>query len=139
MPYGFLPWNREGVNAMLIGEDGFIWQRTPYTGQGMSSSRRTAKLTLTEDGELEGTLRFEYYGQEAITRRGSNFWSSQAHNEETVKDEIKARISTAEVSDITVENMNDDSKALTYTCKIKVPGYARRTGKRLFVQPGVFE
>lgn len=44
----------------------------------------------------------------------------------------------AELSDIKVENVADYNKPLTYTFHIRVPGYAQRTGKRIFIQPAFF-
>jgi len=43
------------------------------------------------------------------------------------------------VESFTIENAMDKDKPFTYTFKIKVPGYAVRTGKRLFFQPNIFE
>ena len=59
--------------------------------------------------------------------------------EEDLSEEIKQQITTAEVSNITIENINDASKPLVYQYSVKVPGYGQKTGKRLFVQPGFFE
>ena len=48
-------------------------------------------------------------------------------------------MSTAEVSDISIENVLDPEKPFIYKYKVHIPGYAQRTGKRLFLQPGFFE
>ncbi|MFZ0750543.1 MAG: hypothetical protein WAM70_14355, partial [Pyrinomonadaceae bacterium] len=45
---------------------------------------------------------------------------------------------TAEVTDIKVENVTDPVKPFTYSYHVRVPGYAQRTGKRMFFQPGYF-
>jgi len=139
IPYGYLAWNEEGVNSMLIAENGFLWQMTPISDQDRSPVRRTSKLKLSEDGTLEGTVKLEYQGQQAISRRRSYFDTSPAEREEGLKNEIKARISLAEVSDVLLENFDDNSKPLTYSFKIRVPDYAQKTGKRLIFQPGFFE
>ena len=49
------------------------------------------------------------------------------------------RIPAAELSDIKVENVTDPVKPFTYQLHVRVPGYAQRTGKRLFVQPSFFQ
>ena len=139
LPYGFLTWNEEGVTAMLVAEDGFMWRNTPISDQDKSPAKRTANLTLLEDGTLEGTIKLEYSGQQAITRRRDNFRESEAKIKENAEDQIKSRMSTAEVSDVVIENMNDTSKPLTYSMKVRVPNYAQKTGQRLFLQPGFFE
>jgi hypothetical protein len=48
-------------------------------------------------------------------------------------------MSTAEVSNISVENVTDPVKPFVYAYHIRVPGYAQRTGKRLFLQPAFFQ
>ncbi len=58
---------------------------------------------------------------------------------EDFKAELKARMSTAEISDLVIENISDSNKPVVYAFKIHIPGYAQKTGKRLFLQPGFFE
>ena len=64
---------------------------------------------------------------------------SPAQREETLKEGVKARLSTAELTDIRIENVTDPVKPFTYIYHIRVPGYAQRTGKRLFLQPAFFQ
>ncbi|HSK72692.1 MAG TPA: DUF3857 and transglutaminase domain-containing protein, partial [Pyrinomonadaceae bacterium] len=139
LPYGKLVWNEESVRAMVIGESGSIWKTTPFSDYAASPAKRTGKLKLSEDGVLEGTIRIEYDGHQAINRRREGYMSSQIKREEDFKDELKNRISTAEISSLVVENFEDASKPLAYSFKIRVPNYAQKTGKRLFLQPGFFE
>ncbi len=49
------------------------------------------------------------------------------------------RLSTAELSDIKIENLTDPTRPLVYSFHVRVPGYAQRTGKRLFFQPAFFQ
>jgi hypothetical protein len=55
-----------------------------------------------------------------------------------MKEDIKQRMSTAEVTSIKLENVTDPNKPLVFSYHVKVPGYAQRTGKRLFLQPAYF-
>ena len=48
-------------------------------------------------------------------------------------------MSTAEVTSIKVENVMEYTKPLVYTFHVRVPDYAQRTGKRLFLQPAFFQ
>ena len=41
-------------------------------------------------------------------------------------------MSTAEISDIKIENVTDPIKPFIYSYHMRVPGYAQRTGKRIF-------
>jgi hypothetical protein len=101
--------------------------------------KRTAKLRLLEDGTLEGDVNVEYTGHLAFDKKELNDDDSQAQREETLRDSVKARLSTAEVSDISIENVTDPIKPFVYSYHIRVPGYSQRTGKRIFLQPAFFE
>jgi hypothetical protein len=48
-------------------------------------------------------------------------------------------MSTAELTEIRVENVTDPVKPFTHIYHIRVPGYAQRTGRRLFLQPAFFQ
>jgi transglutaminase-like putative cysteine protease len=139
LPFGRLVWNEEDVYAMLVGETGHQWRKIPLSGVAQSPARRSGKFKLLEDGTLEGSVKLEYEGHQAITRRRAEFKDSPGKREENIKEEIKKRLSTAEISDLTIENFDNPALPLTYSFKIRVPNYAQKTGKRLFFQPGFFE
>jgi hypothetical protein len=139
LPFGKLVWYEEDVYALLIGERTYSWKKTPLSSMTQSPARRSGKFKLLEDGTLEGSVKLEYEGHQAITRRRAEYKDSPAKREENIKDEIKKRLSTAEISDLTIENFDELSKPLTYIFKIRVPNYAQKTGKRMFFQPGFFE
>lgn len=138
-PYGMLPWYEEDTDVLLIGSKTFITTKTPLSGTEKSVAKRTGKFKLLEDGTLEGTVKIEYTGQLSYERKIENYDKSGSKREEMLKEEIKQRMSTAEVSDIGIENANDPEKPFTYQFKVRVPNYAQKTGRRLFLQPGFFE
>jgi len=139
LPYGMLLWYEEHVWALLVGEKKFEWVEVPITPPVKTLTQRTGKFKLLEDGTLEGDVSLEYTGQAALTYRMDNYDKSDSKREEDLKDDMKRRLSTAEISDVKFENLMDPSKPLVEKFKIRVPQYAQKTGKRLFVQPSVFE
>ena len=139
LPYGMLVWYEEDTWALLVGDKAFVWHQTPITEFGKSAAKRDGKFKLLEDGTLEGDVRIEYTGQPALTYRLENYDESANKREESLKDEIKGRISAAEISEVKIENLTDSAKPLIHEYKIRVPGYAQKTGKRLFLKPGFFE
>ncbi len=139
LPYGMLIWYEEDVWALLVGETKHSWVRVPLSGPDKSIERRKANLTLLEDGTLEGDVRIEYTGHSALTYRIENYDDSANQREENLKTDIKRRMSTAEITNIAIENMMDSDKPLVHAFKIRVPQYAQKTGKRLFLQPSFFE
>lgn len=139
LPYGSLVWYEENNWAILVGETNFQWVRTPLSGYEVSVAKRTGKFNLLEDGTLEGEVRVEEMGHPAEAYRLDNYDESLASLGEKLKNEVKGRINGAEVTNATVENLSDPSKPLVTTYKIRAAGYAQKTGKRLFLQPGFFE
>jgi hypothetical protein len=139
LPYETLVWKEEDVWALLIGEKNYYWLKTPYSTYDKTAANRTGKFRLNEDGSLEGEVHIEYSGQLGVVNRMDIYDESQNKREDDLREEIKRRISSAELSDITIDNLNDSSKPLVYNFKVKVPNYAQKTGKRLFLQPGFFE
>ncbi|HEX5873106.1 MAG TPA: DUF3857 domain-containing protein [Pyrinomonadaceae bacterium] len=134
---GMLRWQEEGVDCLIAGER-TTWITTPMSPPERSKEKRTATLTLDENGTLEGDVTIEYTGHLAIERKLQNDEDSPEQREQTLKDALKERLSSAELSNIVVENATDPSKPFIYKYHVKVPEYAQRTGKRLFFQPAFF-
>ena len=140
LPYvkhGMLRWQEEGVDGLVAGESP-IWVKTPMTPPDKSKEKLVAAMRLEEDGTLEGDITVELTGHLAAERRVINEDSSLAQREEDLKAAVKARLGSAEVSNIVIEDVPDPTKPYVYKYHVRVPEYAQRTGKRLFVQPGYF-
>jgi len=139
VPFGMLSWNEEDTSVLLLNNKDFITTKTPPSSPDQSIAKRTGKFKLSDDGTLEGTVKIEYTGQLANTYKLDNYQQSPSKREEILKDFIKARMSTADISDIAIENVSDPQEPFTYRYHVRIPGYAQKTGKRLFLQPGFFE
>jgi hypothetical protein len=139
VPFGMLRWQEESQPALLSDPKDPVWLDTPLSGPEKSKQKRTATLRLSEDGTIEGDVRIEYYGHSAVERKEWDDDDSPAQREETLRDSVKAQMSTAELSEIKIENITDPVKPFVYVYHVRVPGYAQRTGKRLFLQPAFFE
>lgn len=138
-PFGMLGWPEEGQVALLTDSKEPSWVMTPMTGPEKSRVKHTAKLKLSDDGTLEGDVRVEYTGHLAYEKKEWNDDDSPTEREKTLRDEVKGRMSTAELSEIKIENVTDPEKPFVYVYHVRVPGYAQRTGKRLFLQPAFFQ
>lgn len=136
---GMLPWYEEDTSVLLLGYKDYITTETPVSAVDKSVAKRTGKFKLLEDGTLEGTVKIEYTGHLSYAYKMNNYDESENQREEILKESIKSKMSTAEVSAVGVENSADPQKPFTYQYKIRVPNYAQKTGKRIFLQPGFFE
>ena len=139
VPFGMLRWQEEGEDALLTDPKEPTWIKTPLSGPDKSKQKRFAKLTLSEDGTIEGDVRVEFYGHFGVEKKNDSDGDSPAQREETLRDSVKNRMSTAEISDFKIENVIDLVKPFTYVYHVRVPGYAQKTGKRIFLQPAFFQ
>lgn len=138
IPFGMLRWQEEGISALVTDPKEPQFVETPLSPAEKSMKYRIAKFRLTEDGTLEGEVRVEYTGHFAVEMKEDNDEETPEQREKKLSDSVKSRIG-AELSDIKIESANDPLKPFVYNYKIKVPGYAERTGKRLFLQPAFFQ
>lgn len=139
LPYGMLRWQEEGQQSLITDPKNPVWVETPMSSPEKSLVKRIAKLKLAEDGTLEGDVRVEFTGHFAVERKEDIDEESETQREETLRDEIKRQMSSAEIANVKIENVRDHGKPLVYSYRVRVPGYATRTGKRLFLQPAFFQ
>ena len=138
-PFGMLPWWKEGEKALILDAKEPTWTITPTSAPEKSAKNRTGNFRLSEDGTLEGDVTLEFTGQVAIEKKEEQDDDSPAQREDALRAEIRSRLSTAELSNIKIENVTDPIKPLMCSFHIRVPAYAQRTGKRLFIQPSFFQ
>lgn len=139
VPFGMLLWSEEGLDALVSDPKEPNFVKTPVSLPEKSQQKRIASFKLSEDGTLEGEVRIEYTGHFGIEKKEQNDEDSPAAREQTLRDVLKAQMSTAEITNIKIENVTDPIKPFIYIYHVRVPGYAQRTGKRLFLQPAFFE
>ncbi len=139
IPFGMLRWQEEGIQALVTDSKEPQFVETPLSPPEKSIKNRTAKLRLGEDGTLEGDVRIEYTGHFAVEMKEDNDEETAEQREKKLNDSVKGRLGGAELSNIKIESANDPVKPFVYSYKVRVPGYAERTGKRLFLQPAFFQ
>ena len=138
--FGMLSWEEEGQPVLISDSKEPTWQTTQQSSALSSMEKRTGKFRLLEDGTLEGTAMLEFTGHIGAQHKEYNDDDTPQQRENSLKDLVRQNIlSSAEVSDISIENVSEPDKPFKYIFKIRVPGYATRTGKRIFFQPNVFE
>lgn len=136
--FDMLRWQEEGVDA-LIAKESPRWVKSPMSLHEKSRETRTATLRLDENGTLEGDVKIEYTGHRAVEKKVQNDDDSPNQREENLKEAVKNRLSAAELTNIVIENVTDPAKPFIYRYHVRVPDYAQRTGKRLFLQPAFFQ
>jgi hypothetical protein len=136
---GHLEWKHEGLYALLLDERMPEFVGVPMGEPSSSKRRRTAVLRLLEDGTLEGDVTLEYTGQIAALRRERDLDNAAAERERAFVEDFVKRVPGAELSGFTIGNLDNPEAPYTMRFKLRAPGYAQRTGSRLFVQPAVMQ
>ena len=136
---GMLPWEYEGCDALITDPKEPSWVKTPLSAPEKSLEKTTGNLKLSEDGTLEGDIEMQYTGHIGRTLKNYNDADSPEKREESFKNLIKSHLGAAEITNLKILNVTDPIKPFTYSCHVKVPSYATRTGKRLFLQPAFFQ
>ncbi len=139
LPSGMLPWQQEGADALIVDAKNPSFTKTSVSEPEKSNEKREGTFELREDGTLAGEVRILYTGHCAAGRRAERRAESAAQREEAVRAAVTQRFSNAKVSEIKLENVEDPEKPLIYAFRVTVPGYAQKTGKRLFLPTEFFE
>ena len=139
VPFGMNYWSEEGQAVLISDVRSPFWMTIPQSPADKSKQKRVSKLRLTEDGTLEGDVTVEYTGHLAQYYKDLYDGLSHSEREKTLSDRVKAWISnSAEITNISFENVKDSDLPLSCSFKIRVPSYTQRTGKRIFLQPNIF-
>lgn len=139
LPSNMVSWREEGMKALLSDPKNPVFIDSLLSPPEASTAVRSAKLTLSEDGTLEGDIDQRYSGHVALDHRVEMKDEEETARIEALKKEFTAVFPDSEVSDPKIENADDPEKPLKMSCHIKIPGYAQRTGKRLLIQPLLFQ
>ncbi len=139
LPASMLSWREEGMQALLSDPKKPSFVAAPIAAPEASARVRKAKLTLSDDGSIEGDIDLQYSGHSARERRDELEGESDARRLERYKDQLTKMYPDGEVSDIRIENAGDPEKPLALHYHLKSAGYAQRTGKRILLPPFFFQ
>jgi hypothetical protein len=137
LPFGMLLPAEEGSAALIADPKGMNIIECSISGPEKTQTRRTARLKLAEDGTLEGDISVDFTGQENALRKQALRRRTAEEIADLVKRDLEQGWQAAEIANVQVRNTNE-SAPLTISYSLRVPGYAERTGRRMFLRPSVF-
>lgn len=139
-PLGYLPWPESGVIGLrLANADGSTWITTRMPRSGDSFVSRSASFRVTEDGELQGSLKVTYSGLEALWRRLEERQEDQTEKSRFLEDQVKAWIPvTAEVKLANQPDWNSSDVNLVAEFDVKARDWTVPAGQRQLVPVGFF-
>lgn len=138
LPPGMISWREEGVFALITDPKTSTFIQTPQSSPEASTESRTAKLTLTEEGTLEGDVEETYSGHRGEDFRLQIVRKSKAQQDQWLQDRVTRIFPDAKVTMVKLENVDDPVKPLRATYHLEAENFAQVTGKRILFQPNAF-
>jgi len=131
VPFGMNDRTTDGAIALISDEKKSSWVRVPVSGPEKSVIEHKGRFTLSSDGTLDGDVEETFTGHTAEGKK-STYWSKPAADmEKAVRDEIRERFASAEVTDVACENVQTATLPLKRRYKLHIPDYAQKAGSRL--------
>jgi hypothetical protein len=138
-PFGMLRWSETGVQGLRLDKDGGTWIQTPIPESPASQIVRTANLTLSETGDLEGKLTITFTGLEAMQRRLQERNEDEADRKKFLEDEAKQYVPAAIEAELTNKpDWSSSAPSLLAEYKLKIPGWVSGAGRRALLPVGIF-
>ena len=139
LPWDMQEWSEEAANALLCDRDSTRFIETPIASPERTTRARRADLELRPDGTLVGAVRTTFSGHfNGEIRKLFDGVTAQ---------ELDSTVSTLQADDGSnttfskVRLMNPDAhdEPLTMVSIVELPGFAAVTGKRILLEPAVFQ
>jgi hypothetical protein len=138
-PYGMLPWMETGVAGLKLDGNGGTWIMTSMPTARESRIERAAKLKLTNEGDLDGTLKVTFTGLEASFRRSREHNHDETERKKNLEDLIKADIPAGSEVEMTGSpDWKSAESPLVVEFNVKIPGWLASAGKRGLLGMGIF-
>lgn len=140
LPFGVLSWRNSDAPVLVADKTG---KGELLVIRGLSHERsvrkRDASFTLDSEGTLEGDVDETYTGLYEDKIKEEMEGLSATEKADRIKALMQKHQSMAELSDINVENAADPIQPVRIKYHLRIPQYADRSGRRLFIQPSVFQ
>jgi hypothetical protein len=140
-PFGLLSWQHSGTQGLrqLPGGGADLAKTDPPTYKD-AISKRVARVTLAEDGSLQGTVIVVWARGEAQVQRLSGVRTDDSGRKKELEDEVHGMLPNgSRVDFVSASGWDDPEAQLSATFKVSVPSFASNAGKRMLVPTGLFE
>lgn len=139
-PYGVVRWNHTVTDGLKLDRKGGTFVKAPPLTYDKSVTRRTATMSLGEDGMLKGDVVLEFTGAEALEHRLDAINSDDAGRKKDLEDELKEWLPKGViVKMVASQGWEGTDKPLVAKFSVEVPDYASTAGKRLLAPAYLFQ
>lgn len=139
LPPGMADWDEQGQPAIFVDQKNPKLLLLPSAPPGASRMRRTAKLKISEEGKIEGTVNLLYTGYFDSMEKMRLEDKSAGTREEDFRKDLEAQFPGAKITNLKIDHATSTSMPLRVSYSIEMEGYGQRTGKRIFFQPAFFQ
>ena len=138
-PFGMLQWSETGVTGLRLDKDGGTWIQSTLPQSSESQIQRTAKLQLSDTGDLEGKVTVTFTGLEAMSRRVEERHSDDVDRKKFLEEQVKEYIPAAVELDLSNHpEWKSSSQPLVAEFNLKIPGWVSGAGRRALLPVGIF-
>lgn len=138
-PYGFLPWDEADAGGVKLVPNGVEFVNTPATQPSEAVIERVASVGLNASGDLEGTLKVSFVGQEAIYMREEALDQDEEHKRERLEKLAAEWLPRgAKLKLDSAQGWEAADQPLIANYSITVPAFAAVTGRRLLFPVSLF-
>lgn len=139
IPPGLLGPKDQGAMAFVCDEKKSWFDTMQISNSERSQTRNVGHFTLDSEGTLEGQVEVQLTGQRAVQAK-KRWWESSKEDIVTnIRDDVVERLPSAEVSEVTFENVQNRTLPVTLRYHVRVQGYAEQLGSRLALTLNFFK
>ena len=138
-PFGILPWEDTGVLGLLLDKSMPTWVTTPTLEPENALIKRTANLTLGDDGSLTGEIVVTYSGEDAYHHRLQVRDEDDTARKKLMEEVLQSWIPVkGEIELVEVNDWKSSNLPLVLKYKVALPGFASQAGHRVLVPSTLF-
>ena len=139
LAYDSLPWWACGSPALIGHRKEKFLQSVPTPKADYSVLNRTGDFVVDESGKLTGTVTLELTGfQDLDMKESLSTRFTDEEEEEFIVQELKENLANVKATNFKIFNRSSRN-AIQIKYDLEIPEYADVTGKRIFLQPAVFQ
>lgn len=138
-PYGLLYWPHSDTAGLRESGGGIELAQTPMPEYASAVTKRVARLTMNDHGNVDGVVAVGYMGQEALLRRIEGAKTDGVGRTKLLEDEMKSWLpSNAEVTLTQEPDWSSSEKPMVVNFKVSTP-FLISGGKRVLLPTNVFQ
>jgi hypothetical protein len=138
-PFGSVRWINTGTSALKIGKEIWTFFIMPPAGPERASVLRSARVTLDEEGSLQGRITVTFEGGEALERQLIALQTDEAGRNGSMEEEVTSWLPPqSSVKMLSSQGWQQTGGPVIVDFEINVPGYAVSAGDRLLMPATLF-